>query len=442
MIAISILILHLARLLSASIPNAYAWQHETFDATTLEDKASSSLQITPIRTLDDLEKFLVRLPNAQQLLENDDDTTTFDSHTSSDFDNKEALFILIFDTSSSLSSSAPDPSSSIAEENAVTALKRTFQSFADSQRNEQPLRFGIIEIENVKFAAGVFEEMIKKEMGIDPGLGLGLGLGSSAPGPTVVVCLRCGGVEGRVETWVVRESLVVSGSGSGSEGEGGKVQHQELSNLKRWMEEMARPVIGELTSWNYGRTEDTLPTVYVFALSHQKRINLRRTLSALATKYHSSLQIVVVDPIVFPGLMKELGLSLDSDSEGSGSDVAAAVVWSQKSNNGNDVSKIEKLIYHYPNDKPITESNVKQWGLDLYLGRVKPWFPPSSPNDETKKEDGSGSGNGRDEVLKDLKNRVRVVKGGKKATRKVAKRSTGSGSIPGVKIRVAGRDEL
>ncbi|KAK3340528.1 hypothetical protein B0H65DRAFT_472725 [Neurospora tetraspora] len=160
--------------------------------------ASSSSQITPIRTLDDLKKFLVRLPNAQQLLENDDDTTTFDSHTSSDFDKEEALFILIFDTSSSLSSSAPDSSSSIAE-NAVTALKRTFQSFADSTQRNEPLRFGIIEIENVK-SAGVFEEMMIKEMGrSDPGLGLGLG-SSSAPGPTKAVCLRCGGVEGRVET--------------------------------------------------------------------------------------------------------------------------------------------------------------------------------------------------------------------------------------------------
>ncbi|KAK3340529.1 hypothetical protein B0H65DRAFT_472726 [Neurospora tetraspora] len=154
--------------------------------------------------------------------------------------------------------------------------------------------------------------------------------------------------------------------------------------------------------------------------------------------------------------MKELGLlslsenseeSGEGDGNGSGDGVTGAVVWPWKSNNGNDDNnnnkKIEKLIYHYPKDKPITESNVKQWGLDLYLGRVKSWFPPSSSsNDEGKKgEDGNGSGSGRDEVLRDLKNRVRVVKGGKKATRKVMKR-TGSGSIPGVKIRVAGRDEL
>lgn len=189
--------------------------------------------------------------------------------------------------------------------------------------------------------------------------------------------------------------------------------------------------------------ENTLPTVYVFACTRQQRINIRRhTLAALATKYHSSLQIVVVDPILFPDLMKELGLSLDS---GEVDGVVGAVVWPQKTNKDNtddgngDNKRVEKLIYHYPKHKPITEANVKQWGLDLYLGRVKPWFPDEGRKKEEK--------TGRDEVLRDLKDRVRVVKGGKKSTRKVVKKTgfgggSGAGSIPGVKIRVAGRDEL
>lgn len=190
--------------------------------------------------------------------------------------------------------------------------------------------------------------------------------------------------------------------------------------------------------------ESTLPTVYVFAHSHQQRINLQRTLWSLAAKYHSWLQIVVVDPVLFPDLGKELGLDLSSASAkaGEGGGVAGAVLWPQKpsTHDRKDGKKIEKLIYHYLSDKPITESSIKQWGLDLYLGRVRPWVPPSTDDKEGKMK---GDGNGREQVLRGLKDRVRVVKGGKKATRKVAKRiGGGGGSILGVKIRVAGRDEL
>lgn len=136
--------------------------------------------------------------------------------------------------------------------------------------------------------------------------------------------------------------------------------------------------------------------VYLFAPTEPARQELRKRLYKFAKSYHDSLTIVVVDPADFPDLPATLGLDHDVYPAGA-------------------VHQISKdRVYPYPKGMPITPNALQKWGLDVYQGRVKPWTPP-----------------GVTTTYDDLGPTVR-------ATQRV---SIAKG-WPGVKIKVAGHDEL
>lgn len=136
--------------------------------------------------------------------------------------------------------------------------------------------------------------------------------------------------------------------------------------------------------------------VYLFAPTESERQDLRKQVYKFAKDYYDSLTFVMVDPLEFPELMGKLGLE-------EGRFPAAAV---------HQIFK--DRIYPYPKDKPLTPSAIQSWGLDVYQGRIKPWTPP-----------------GVTTTYEDLASQTKV------ATRKASIRS-----FPGLKIKVAGRDEL
>ncbi|KAM7205017.1 Thioredoxin-like domain containing protein [Rhypophila sp. PSN 637] len=170
----------------------------------------------------------------------------------------------------------------------------------------------------------------------------------------------------------------------------------ESDKLEAWIKESSRQVLGDLTIWNRQRLLDRgWPMVYLFAQTQNEREELRQTILKFAKNYYDSLTSVMVDPLEFPELMGKLGLE-------EGRFPAGAV---------HQLSK--DRIYPFPTDKPLTPSTIQKWGLDVYQGRIKPWTPP-----------------GVTTTFEDLKPT-------KAATRKISIRS-----YPGMKIKIAGHEEL
>ena len=135
--------------------------------------------------------------------------------------------------------------------------------------------------------------------------------------------------------------------------------------------------------------------VYLFSPNEDERKRLRKTLYKFARSYYDSLTSVLVDPHEFPALMGELGLDPAVLPAGA-------------------VHQLSKdRIYHYPRDKPIGAGALQQWGLDVYQGRIKPWTPPGV----TTSYDDLGP-----TVIGTARMSIR--------------------SAPGVKIKIAGHDEL
>ncbi|KAH9883904.1 thioredoxin-like domain-containing protein [Xylariomycetidae sp. FL2044] len=184
--------------------------------------------------------------------------------------------------------------------------------------------------------------------------------------------------------------------------------------LEKFVKEASRPLIGELLPHNHQRFLDRQwPMVYVFARTEPERAEIRESLNKLASDYYESLTMVTVDPLDFPELPAKLGL-VDhhhdgADGGGGGGEVeypAGAV---------HQLSK--DRIYPYPRGRGFTSRELQSWGLNVYQGRVKPWTPPGV----TTSYDDIGAG------------------GRIQATQKVSMRNL---NIPGVNIRVGGRDEL
>lgn len=135
--------------------------------------------------------------------------------------------------------------------------------------------------------------------------------------------------------------------------------------------------------------------VYVFAATEAERAGIRKDLNKIARGNYKSLPMVTVDPLEFPDLPAKLGLDPDVLPAGA-------------------VHQLSKdRIYPYPKGKGWTSSEVQGWGLDVCQGRIRPWTPP-----------------GVKTTYDDLGGRI-------DATQKVSMRK-----IPGVKIKLAGRDEL
>lgn len=135
--------------------------------------------------------------------------------------------------------------------------------------------------------------------------------------------------------------------------------------------------------------------IYLFGSTESERQSLRKELYKLARSNFEWQTAVVVDPFEFPDLMGQLGLEL-------GVFPAGAV---------HHLSK--DRIYPYPKGQSFSSNAVQQWGLEVYQGRIKPWTPPGVTT--------------TDERL---------------GTTRTATRKISMANIPGVKIRIAGRDEL
>lgn len=135
--------------------------------------------------------------------------------------------------------------------------------------------------------------------------------------------------------------------------------------------------------------------VYVFGRDEAERASLRAELDKFARSYYEPLTSVTVDHLEYPDLQASLGLE-------PGVFPAGAVHQLSKNH-----------IYPYPRGQPITSRALQKWGLDVYQERVRPWTPTSSePEPEPEQKKGWGT------------TRVNL------------------NVHPGVKIRIAGRDEL
>ncbi|KAI2609140.1 thioredoxin-like domain-containing protein [Hypoxylon sp. NC1633] len=166
--------------------------------------------------------------------------------------------------------------------------------------------------------------------------------------------------------------------------------------LERFVKEASRPIIGELLPHNHQRFLDRgWSMVYVFAATEAERSHIRSDLKKMARGYYETLTMVTVDPLEFPDLPAKLGLDPSVLPAGA-------------------VHQLSKdRIYPYPRGRGWTSNELQTWGLDVWQGRIRPWTPP-----------------GVTTAYEDLGGRI-------KATQRVSMRN-----IPGVKIKIGGRDEL
>ncbi|KAI1102656.1 thioredoxin-like domain-containing protein [Jackrogersella minutella] len=166
--------------------------------------------------------------------------------------------------------------------------------------------------------------------------------------------------------------------------------------LDEFIKEASRPIIGELLPHNHQRFLDSgWIMVYVFAATEIERYEIRQALTKLARSYYEMLTMVTVDPLEFPDLPAKLGLDPEALPAGA-------------------VHQLSRdRVYPSSKEKDWTSNELQGWGLDVWQGRIRPWTPP-----------------GVTITYKDMDGRI-------KATRKVS-----IANIPGVNVRVAGRDEL
>jgi len=98
--------------------------------------------------------------------------------------------------------------------------------------------------------------------------------------------------------------------------------------------------------------------IYVFATTAAERASLRQTLKSFAKGYYGSLTSVTVDPLDFPDLPAQLGLT-------PGLYPAGAV---------HQLSK--DRVYPYPRGRGLSSNDLQMWGIDVWQGRIRPWTPP------------------------------------------------------------------
>ncbi|ROW10607.1 hypothetical protein VMCG_01624 [Cytospora schulzeri] len=171
----------------------------------------------------------------------------------------------------------------------------------------------------------------------------------------------------------------------------------EPEALLNFVAEASRPAIGELTLYNQQRLLDRgWPMVYIFAETEQDRAKLREDLHGFAKGYYESLTCITVDPLQFSDLQAEMGLEPGIYPSGA-------------------VHQLSKgRVYPYPRGLPLDSRSLQKWGLDVWQGRVKPWTPPG----------------------------MATTYDGDIGSTRVAKRKLSIANIPGVKVQVAGHDEL
>lgn len=135
--------------------------------------------------------------------------------------------------------------------------------------------------------------------------------------------------------------------------------------------------------------------VYLFAETENDRAELRRTLFKSVKGNYESLTCVTVDHLEYPELQAKLGLETGVFPAGAVHQLST------------------DRIYPYPKGLPIDSRSLQKWGLDVWQGRIKPWTPAGQTVAPS------------------------VARPSKGVTRKVS-----VANIPGVNIRVGGRDEL
>lgn len=176
----------------------------------------------------------------------------------------------------------------------------------------------------------------------------------------------------------------------------------EAGGLDSFVEAASRRVIGELTPYNYQRLQQRgWPMVYLFAETEAGRAELRQSLHKSVKGNYESLTCVTVDHLEYPELQAKLGLEAGVFPAGAVHQLST------------------DKIYPYPRHLPIDARSLQKWGLGVWQGRVKPWAPGGGGGEAAAREDAAAR------------------KPGRAATRKVS-----VANIPGVNIRVGGRDEL
>ncbi|KAI0481025.1 thioredoxin-like domain-containing protein [Xylariaceae sp. FL0804] len=250
----------------------------------------------------------------------------------------------------------------------------------------------------------------------------GEGEGVVVPAAASLPALRC-----------YRRVAALDGPGPGEEKEVVEVEVEEARALdgldaeadpgavERFVVDASRPAIAELLPHNHQRFLDRgSPMVYVFSPSEAERAAVRQSLGKLARNHYDSLTMVTADPLDFPDLPARLGLFVtDGDDNGPSS--------SSPSWPAGAVHQLSRdRVYPYPRGRGLTPSELQAWGLDVWQGRVRPWRDGGGKGEGEGGRGGAGMGMG-------------MGKGSVRSTRNV---QLNIPKIPGVNIKVGGRDEL
>lgn len=108
--------------------------------------------------------------------------------------------------------------------------------------------------------------------------------------------------------------------------------------------------------------------VYLFHRTARERAHLRHALLRFAREQRD-LSSVVVDPVLY-GDLQTRTLGLDPAHLPAGA-----------------VHQLTKdRVWRYPKRLAVTAQALQQWGLDVFLGKLKPWVPPERRGKEGERE--------------------------------------------------------
>ncbi|KAL2213697.1 hypothetical protein CC79DRAFT_1391621 [Sarocladium strictum] len=138
-----------------------------------------------------------------------------------------------------------------------------------------------------------------------------------------------------------------------------KAYDQGSDGIEAFILEALRPVITDLTPYNHQRLLDRQwPMIYIFGDGPAQRAKLRKELHGFASS-SPDLSTVLVDPLDFPDLPSKLGLKTPSRTltfpAGAVHQLTTGKVWP------------------YPAGKALDDKSLKQWGMDVWQGKVVPW---------------------------------------------------------------------
>lgn len=206
-----------------------------------------------------------------------------------------------------------------------------------------------------------------------------------------------------------------------------KIYEQGSDGIEAFILEALRPVITDITPYNHQRLLDvstpaklynhtTLkqtsrstnlsvsykrqwPMIYIFGDSPAQRAKLRRELHNFASS-SPDLSTVLVDPLDFPDLPSKLGLKSPSRTlafpAGAVHQLTTGKIWP------------------YPAGKALDDKSLKQWGMDVWQGKVAPW--------NAKSKEGNGRQAGQKTVKSNRQIKLPNVPGLEELRAKLEKR--------------------